>query len=130
VVQGNQGSEDELIQAYIVQAKEGDVSSMVALGDLYYFGARGLPRDQPQALAYYTRAADRGNTQAMCCAAAMHLKGEGGADVNLTRSIELYEQAVAIGSAKALNGLGYLYFYGQAVPKNEVSLSHYLLMTS
>jgi len=36
---------------------------MVATGDLYYFGARGLPRDQPQALKYYNQAAAHGNLQ-------------------------------------------------------------------
>jgi len=50
----------------------------------------------------------------------MFLKGEG-TDQNVSRAIELYEDAAGHGSAKALNGLGFMYFYGQSVSKNEVS---------
>ncbi len=32
----------------------------MAMGTLYYYGARGLPRDQPRALGYFERAADLG----------------------------------------------------------------------
>jgi TPR repeat protein len=53
----------------------------------------------------------------------MHLKGEGLAQPNATRAIELYSEAANQGSVKALNGLGYIYFNGQGgVAKNMVSL--------
>jgi TPR repeat protein len=48
----------------------------------------------------------------------MH-QGEG-TEKNVTKAVDLYEEAAALGSVKALNGLGYIYFYGQALPKNEV----------
>ena len=56
----------------------------------------------------------------MCGAANMYLKGEGTA-VNASRAIELYENATSTpgGSVRALNGLGYIYFFGQVVPKNH-----------
>ena len=38
------GFKDELIQHQIVRAKEGDVGAMLAMGDLFYYGARGMPR--------------------------------------------------------------------------------------
>ena len=72
---GNMGDDDEVIQLQRVRAEEGDVNAMVNMGDLHYFGARGLPRDQIRALDYYSMAANAGNTQGMCCAAAMYLKG-------------------------------------------------------
>jgi TPR repeat protein len=34
---------------------------MVAMGDLYYYGAHGLPRNQPLALDYFQRAAQHGS---------------------------------------------------------------------
>ena len=95
---------------------------MIEIGDYYYFGARGLPRDQPRALGYYTRAAEAGNMHGMCGVAAMNLKGEG-TDKNISKAISMYERAAALGSVKALNGLGYIFFYGQEVPKNEVLLN-------
>jgi hypothetical protein len=55
----------------------------------------------------------------MCAGAAMYLKGEGG-EQNTSRAVEIYEKAASLGSNKALNGLGYIYFFGQTVPKNEV----------
>jgi TPR repeat protein len=51
-----------------------------------------------------------------------NLLGEGGADVNITKAVLLYEEAASMGSIRALNGLGYMYFYGQGVAKNEVSV--------
>ena len=61
----------------------------------------------------------KSNAIGMSCAAAMYLKGES-VDQNTTQAIELYEKAASLGSNKALNGLGYMYFFGQSVPKNEV----------
>jgi SEL1 protein len=119
VAKGNTGNDDELIADQRVRAAEGDVPAMIAMGDLYYYGARGLPRDQPRALQYYYQAATLHDPSGLCGAAAMYVKGEG-TEKNVTRAVELYEEAAALGSAKALNGLGYIYFYGQSLPKNEV----------
>jgi TPR repeat protein len=44
IPKGNTGNDDELIQHQIVRAKEGDIPSILAMGDLYYYGARGMPR--------------------------------------------------------------------------------------
>ena len=100
---------------------------MTATGDLYYYGARGLPRDQTQALSYFQQAAALGSVEGLCGAANMYLKGEGTNPPgfkNATHAIELYEEALAgsTGSIRALNGLGYIYFYGlgDEVEKNEV----------
>lgn len=43
----------------------------------------------------------------------MLLKGEGG-DKNLTQAMEYYEKAAEKNNTRALNGLGYLYFHGDA----------------
>lgn len=98
--------------------------AMMAMGDLYYYGARGLPRDYTQALNYFNQAAERGDANGMCGAANMYLKGEG-TPVNVTRSIELYENATAFESVRAFNGLGYIYYYGHVVPKDEKKAFEY-----
>lgn len=54
---GNMGNEDENIQLEVVRAAEGNVPSMITMGDINYFGARGVARDQPEALRYYEQAA-------------------------------------------------------------------------
>ena len=89
------------------------------MGDLYYYGARGLPRDQGQALQYYSNAASAHDPRGQCAMAAMLLKGEGG-EKNVSEAIRIYEQAASNGSVTALNGLGYVYFFGNEVPKNMV----------
>lgn len=101
----SQGDDDEAIQLQRVRAEEGDVPAMIQMGDLHYFGARGLPRDQPRALEYYNRAAAARNAHGMCCVAAMYLKGEGMDAANGTRAVELYTEAAGMGSVKALNGV-------------------------
>lgn len=105
------------------------MAAMTATGDLFYYGARGLPRDQPRALSYFQQAAELGSVDGLCGAANMFLKGEGTSPPgfkNATYAIELYERALAesSGSIRALNGLGYIYFYGlgDEVEKNEVGI--------
>ena len=61
VVTGNLGDEDDAIALQLEQANGGDVASMIAMGDLYYYGARGLPRDQVRAFDFFERAAEHGN---------------------------------------------------------------------
>lgn len=96
------------------------------MADLYYYGARGLPRDHARALRYYEQAAGMGDEAGLCGAAGMYLKGEG-APANVTRAVSLYETASAKGSIRALNGLGYMYFYGQSVPQNHTKAFEYFL---
>ena len=59
---GNKGNDDELIQLEMIRAAEGSVPSMLTMADVNYFGARGMPRNQPEALRYYNMAATAQNT--------------------------------------------------------------------
>ena len=59
---GNKGNDDELIQLEMIRAAEGSVPSMLTMADVNYFGARGMPRNQPEALRYYNMAAAAQNT--------------------------------------------------------------------
>eukprot|EP00903_Cladosiphon_okamuranus_P018770 g17268.t3 len=114
---GQKGEDDDLIQYQIQRAEQGDLPSIEALGYLYYWGARGLPRDQARALQYFTSASLAGSNNARCAAAGMYLKGEG-THVNHTKAVELYELAAEENHVRALNGLGYVYFTGLVLPQN------------
>src|SRR5690606_8192199 len=94
----------------------------MSIGNLFYYGARGLPRDQPRAFDYFQRAAAMQHPPGMAAAANMLIKGEG-TEQNVTQALQLYERAAAEGSIQALNGLGFLYFNGDAVPQNMVSVT-------
>ena len=50
------------------------------------------------------------------------LKGEG-VDKNLTKAMELYEEAAEKGIADAYNGLGFAAFYGSEVNLKRTKLS-------
>ncbi|CAM9350301.1 unnamed protein product [Ectocarpus fasciculatus] len=114
---GQKGEDDDVFQYQVHRAEQGDVPSIEAMGDVYYWGARGVTRDQSRALQYFNRASDAGSNNARCAAAGMYLKGEG-TKVNHTKAVELFELAAAEGYVRALNGLGYVYFNGHVLPQN------------
>ncbi|CAM9786004.1 unnamed protein product, partial [Ectocarpus sp. 4 AP-2014] len=66
---GQKGEDDDALQYQIHRAEQGDVPSIEAMGDLYYWGARGVTRDQGRALQYFNRASDAGSNNARCAAA-------------------------------------------------------------
>ena len=93
------------------------MQAMVAMGDLYYYGARGLGRDQARARELFLRAGAAGHVLGQRGAANMLLKGEGGPK-NVSHAIGLYERAAAQNDTAALNGLGFIYYTGDVVPRN------------
>ena len=57
----------------------------------------------------------------------MYIKGEG-AEKNVTKAVEMYETAASQGSVRALNGLGFFYFFGDSdTPANHTKAFHYFL---
>ena len=126
---GQRGEDDELIQYHMMQAEAGDVEAMTNLGDLYYYGARGMPRDHAASFAHYARAATvgdtavaagtgPGNSHAWAKLASMHMKGEGTRE-NYTAARLAFEKAASLDdNPKGHNGLAYLYYYGKGVPQN------------
>lgn len=111
LTKGQLGDDDELIQFQKLRAEQGDVNAMAAMGDLYYWGARGMPRDHVQAHKYFSRAADAGHVSSQSALAGMLLKGEG-APQNNESAIVWYEKAAKHNHTRALNGLGFIHFHG------------------
>ncbi|KAJ8600528.1 hypothetical protein CTAYLR_010710, partial [Chrysophaeum taylorii] len=112
------GEDDAMMAAQVSRAESGDVDALVATGDLLYWGGRGLARDHPRARRYFERAANAGHAHAQYLYASMLLRGEGG-EADHGTAIQFLERAARSGSVRALNGLGYEYFYGHHhLPKN------------
>ena len=136
----HRGAEDDRM-VYLSHAAElGDARAMLAAGNAHYWGTFGLRRDFDAALRLYQRAHDAGALQGTVAVAKMMLKGEGslegdGAGApseeragtrNLSKALAYYEDAANRSSSDALNGLGYLYFYGEPpVEKNETKALEY-----
>lgn len=139
---GERGEDDERIQHRIHQAAAGDVEAQlgacartvpgalphrrprslapVALADAgsaYYYGVRGLPRDQGRARELFGQAAAAGSPEGQAAFADMLIKGEGG-PANATAAVGLYELAAEHELVRALNGLGYAYFLGRGTAAN------------
>lgn len=111
LTKGQLGDDDELIQFQKLRAEQGDVDAMAAMGDLYYWGARGMPRDHVQAHSYFSRAANLGHVSSQSALAGMLLKGEGVAQNNES-AIFWYVKAAERNHTRALNGLGFIHFHG------------------
>lgn len=114
---GQRGEDDELIQYHMMQAQTGDVAALTNIGDLYYYGARGMPRDLPTSFDHYQRAADSGDSGALAKVGSMYQKGEG-VPQNYTKSVEAFKASARLNDAKGHNGLAYMHYYGRGVPQN------------
>jgi len=109
---GEQGLDDPHVIAQLHRAQGGDAHAQEMMADLFYWGARGVPRDHGAARHWFMQAAEQGRVPSLIAVAGMFLKGEGGPADNMT-AVRLYQEAQEQGSPAASNGLGYAYFYGQ-----------------
>jgi len=137
VQKGNRGESDELIQFHIDQSNAGtqqaasglpatsrQTQSMREIGDLYFYGARGIKQNHATAASYFERAADAGDRGAVAQLAAMRMKGQG-ADVNDTGAVALFNRsATEYDDAAGHNGMAFMYFHGRGVPQNYTLALH------
>lgn len=84
------------------KAEAGDASAMVEVADIYYRGNYncGVNRDFAQALSWYLRAADAGNTDVCLTIATIYDKGSAG-ERNYEKAYEWYKKAAELGSSEA-----------------------------
>lgn len=100
------GEEALAVDDYRQAANAGDITSQYYLGRAYEQGI-GVQRDYAQALAWYTKAASRGDhvaSDGMVGLASLYEHGEGVA-VDLTQAKALYERAALLGNTEAQNAL-------------------------
>ncbi|WP_319484255.1 hypothetical protein [uncultured Cohaesibacter sp.] len=106
-------------------AELGSGQSMAYLGVLYKNGT-SVPESQPEALAWFDKAAAAGNPGGMVFAAAMYRDGVG-TDRNYERAAELYRKASDLDVAEASADLGIFYDRGQGVERNPEQAASLLL---
>jgi len=93
---------------YARAARQGDVISAEALGELYSGGFEGMPKDGEKARHWYQQAAERNLPAAQYGLAALHASGEL-VPRDLTQAEFWYLKAARRGHAKAQLELGLLY---------------------
>ena len=100
------------------RAEKGDVKAMALLGELYAnANGMGIKRDDAKAVEWYSRAADRGDREAMFALAMLKIAGRGGpADRN--EAAKLLASSAKLGKAAAAYNLGLLYLEGQTFPQD------------
>ena len=121
---GQRGDDDEAIQLQLLQAQQGSAAAQSAMADLYYWGARGLERDQAAAGRFWEMAAEQGDVPSMSALGGLYLKGEGVEQSNET-ALYWYERAAEHEHVRALNGLGAMYFQANGVQQNYTKAFHY-----
>lgn len=99
-------------------AEKGHARSQYALGVMAENGF-GMPRNLPQAAAWYLKAAKQGNTDAQFNLGAMHEHGIG-MPANPAQAARWYRPAAEGGDIDALSNLGVLYEKGEGVPQDKV----------
>jgi SEL1 protein len=110
----SRGMDEEVVDYYKHAAEKGDVSATLMLGQVYFYGARGVTRDHRRALEFFRAAAAQGDPTAQAHLGHMLIKGMGGRQ-DVTSAMGNLTAAAEAGSASGLNGLGYMHLYGLGV---------------
>ena len=117
------------VRWYKQAADAGHEESQLALGLLFELGERlpgGVPKDYAQSSAYYAKAADQGNTKAMCDLASYYFAGRGVAKDEL-KAGRLWMKAAEKGEAEGQAMAAKLCFFGQCGTQRDLprpSLGH------
>ena len=99
------------IETLIPKARSGDIHAQYELARLYHHGEPGA-RDLPQALGWYTKAAQKGHVGAQYAIGTMFANGEG-TKQSYYRASEWYRLAANLGRhPDAQFALGELYYRG------------------
>ena len=69
------GENEDVLMYYEHSAENGDVNAQSMLGQLYYYGARGVKQDYTLALRYFEKAASQGDAGAMSNLGHMFAQG-------------------------------------------------------
>jgi len=122
---GEMGESDEQLQFMIHQAERGDANALHFMGSVFYWGIRGMQRDQQRAFSHFSKAASFGHIGAMTATGNMLVNGEG-VSRNVTKALQLYERAARHDNLEALNGLGYVFYVGNGdIEKNVTKALEY-----
>jgi SEL1 protein len=109
--------DEDVVDYYQYSAARGDPAAQVALGQLYYFGARGVEQSYSEALKWYLLAAEKGDGNAMGHIGNMYVQGTHVTASNAT-ALKYFRQGTEKQNGIAMNGLGYMHMYGLGLPQS------------
>jgi len=115
---GTSVSDDMLEKMLRKQAEAGDHGAQSWLGQLYFAGEKGFPKDQHEAVKWFQKAADGGDVAAQKILGDMYFGGLGDVEKNMGEALRLYRAAADQGFLPAQQTLGFIYINGASVPQN------------
>ncbi|XP_078042478.1 HMG-coA reductase degradation 3 [Augochlora pura] len=122
----NSGMYDQdLIEYYQLLAKKGDIEAQVALGQLHYQGARGVPLDHVRAMHYFQHAADAEHPIAMAYLGKIYLEGSDKVEQDNKTAYKYFKKAAELGNPVGQSGLGLMYLYGRGVERDTTKALQY-----
>jgi TPR repeat protein len=120
VTEYNQGNYIKALDAFYTLAKEGDPKAQFNVG-LIYANGKGVNKDTYQAMEWYKKAAEQGNTAAQYNLAKLIAQRPDKEDPHARKRVKYwYEKAAEGGQKEAINDLALLYLKGEGVEKNEL----------
>ncbi|KYJ85588.1 tetratricopeptide repeat protein [Sulfurovum riftiae] len=120
VAEYNQGNYIKALDAFYVLAKEGHPKAQFNVG-LIYANGKGVNKDRYQAMVWYRKAAEQGNTAAQYNLAKLIAQRPDKEDPRALEQIKYwYEKAAEGGRKEAINDLALLYLEGKGVKKNKL----------
>jgi TPR repeat protein len=98
-------------------ADAGDAEAQDALGGWYHEGKGGLPKDDAEAVKWYRKAAEQGDSEGQFYLGLMYRRGWG-VEKDYAEACKWYRKAGEQGNPDGQNGLGVLYENGWGVEKD------------
>lgn len=121
----SQLDDENVIEYYQHTADAGDANAQNVIGNIFYYGARGVAQDYSMARRYFYQAAAQGNAVSMAYLGQIYVDGLGVAQNNET-ALEYFRKASEMGNPAGIHGLGYMYFHGLGVKKDvQLALSYF-----
>jgi TPR repeat protein len=106
------------------KADAGDTASQIKLGDMYSLGSDGVVRNLAEAVKWYKKAADSGNSDAQT-KMGMMLEGGFGTPKDPKQAMEYLDKAAQQGNTAAQMRLASAYEMGRNVDKNAKKAIEY-----
>lgn len=110
---------DKDIVALRTGAENGNVQDQSDLGFRYSNG-EGVPKNVPEAVKWWRKAADQGDTDSQYMLGATYYDGDEGIPKDYAEALKWNKKAAAQGESGSLAMLGDAYFDGCGVPKDNV----------
>ena len=103
--------------------------SCFEVGNDYYNGLNGTPKDYKQAAVWYTKSAELGNSYGQNLLGVMYQFGQG-VEKNLPQATTWFEASARQGNAEGQKNLGAMYYFGTGVQKDYPTAMKWFLASA